>query len=152
MILTSSEKPFPLLTGDVWGLRLVLQLQVSAVPSVDPQVPLPRWALSPCRVPPGFACFGSSENVMLGIKGLGLLCVWAVGRVAGAEGSRADPGRGGSSGGTLMGPGQVSRVRNSQCRCVVLLPLGFGVLTVRSAYESVTLLEASFRILFCNIP
>lgn len=147
MILTSSEEPFPSLTGDVWGLSLVLQLQVSAVPSVDPQVPLPRRVLSPCRVPPGFACFGSSENAMLGIKGLGLLCVWAAGRVAGAEGSR-----GGSSGGTLMGPGQVSRVRNSQCRCVVLLPLGFGVLTVRSAYASVTSLEASFRILFCNIP
>lgn len=152
MILTSSEKPFPLLTGDVWGLSLVLQLQVSAVPSVDPQVPLPRRVLSPCRVPPGFACFGSSENATLGIKGLGLLCVWAAGRVAGAEGSRAEPGRGGSSGGTLMGPGQVSRGRNSQCRCVVLLPSGFGILTVRSAYESVTSLEASFRILFCNIP
>lgn len=41
MILTSSEKPFLSLTGDVWGLSLVLQLQVSAVPSVDPQVPLP---------------------------------------------------------------------------------------------------------------
>lgn len=87
-----------MLTGDVWGLRLVLQLQVSALPSVDPQIPLPQRAQSPCCVPPGFACFCSSEDATLGTKGLGLQGVLAVGRVSGAEGSRADPGRGGFSG------------------------------------------------------
>lgn len=38
----------------------------------------------------------------------------------------------------------MSQVCNSHCRHKVCLLLGFNILTVRPAYESVTLLEASF--------
>lgn len=46
----------------------------------------------------------------------------------------------------------MSQICNSHCRHKVHLPLGFNILTVRPAYESVLLLEASFFFLFYDIP
>lgn len=68
-------------------------------------------------------------------------CVW--------RGERGWPGRAGFPGARTN---WVSQVSNSHCRHKVCLSLGFSVLAVRPAYESVTLLEASFCILFYDIP
>lgn len=72
-------------------------------------------------------------------KGAGL-CVWM--------GEQGWPGRAGFPNARTS---WVSQVCNSHCRHKVHLPLGFNILTVRPAYESVLLLEASFFFLFYDI-